>query len=196
MCLTFSGSGNESHPKAIRLKRIRRPKVARTRIPRRGKLRGGGWYGKVPVMVTFPNLDAYYGYDSTRSMRFGLPTSYVGSCWKWYSHVGICWVGRLGDLAEGLKDWLRDLRCFFFGKWRRMEGWKEGSSCWLWKLWGKDPYSIEVEVFFSNLISLKGFWCFEILPGLPGIALDAPVLRCGLLSEAEGEVVQARGGVG
>ncbi len=80
MCLTFSGSGNESHPKAIRLKRIRRPKVARTRIPRRGKLRGGGWYGKVPVMVTFPNLDAYYGYDSTRSMRFGLPTSYVGSC--------------------------------------------------------------------------------------------------------------------
>ena len=28
-------------------------------------------------------------------------------------------------------------------------------------------------------------------PGLPSIALDAPLLRCGLSADAEGEVVQA-----
>ena len=43
----------------------------------------------------------------------------------------------------------------------------------------------------EDLVTLqKGSKIGCVTSGLPGMALDAPVLRCGLLSEAEGEVVQ------
>ena len=58
-------------------------------------------------------IDAYCGYDPTISWGqwdFGC-YSYVGSSMMF--PCSFCWVGRLGDLAEGLEDRLCDLRCPF-----------------------------------------------------------------------------------